>query len=286
MSGSQAPIGVFDSGVGGLSVWREIRQQLPNEDTIYLADQAHIPYGGRTLTEVKAYAEGVTRFLINLGAKAIVVACNTASGAALHALRATFPDIPFIGMEPALKPAVEHTRRGVVGVLATPTTYEGDLFRKLAERFASHVELHTQTCPGLVEAVENGAFDSPATRKLLEHCLNPLKEAGIDQLVLGCTHYPFLIPAIRRIVDDSVAVIDPGPAVARQVRRVLEQRAMLTSRPDEGRHAFYTSADPVRLAAMLDRLISGRFPVQQALWVGADEAMRLTLPGRERADKV
>jgi len=252
--GDESPIGVFDSGVGGLSVWREIVRLLPAENTVYFADQANLPYGQRTLKEVRRFTEAITRFLLARGAKLIVVACNTASGAALHALRASFPDVPFVGMEPAVKPAVEHTHTGIVGVIATPATFQGDLFAGLIDRFGNGFDIHTQACPGLVEAVEAGAFDTPGTEALLRRYLVPLLDAGIDQLVLGCTHYPFLIPAIQRIVGPEVTLIDPAPAVARQVGRVLAQRGLLAPAGQPGRHEFLTSGDATRFAEIVRAL--------------------------------
>ena len=157
-----APIGVFDSGVGGLSVVREIMALLPAQPIIYLADQAHAPYGQRPLTEIRALAEGIARFLLAEGAGVIVIACNTASAAALHGLREQFPTVPFVGMEPAVKPAVEHTRTGHVGVIATAATFQGELFASLLDRYAGRVAIHTQICPELVPLVEAGELDSPA----------------------------------------------------------------------------------------------------------------------------
>lgn len=250
-----SPIGVFDSGVGGLTVWREIVRQLPAEHTLYFADQAHIPYGQRPLDEVRRFTAAITRFLLAQGAKIIVVACNTASGAALHALRETFPNVPFVGMEPAVKPAVEHTRTGVVGVIATPATFEGDLFAGLVARFGDGVDLRIQACPGLVEAVEAGALDTPETEALLRRYLTPLLDAGIDQLVLGCTHYPFLSATIQRIVGPGVTLIDPAPAVARQVGRVLAQHGLLAPAGQPERHRFYTSGDPAAFSALARALI-------------------------------
>jgi glutamate racemase len=277
-------IGVFDSGVGGLSVWREIARQLPHEDTLYLADQAHVPYGSRQLAEVREFSGRITRFLLDQGAKVIVIACNTASAAALHALRRTFPDVPFVGMEPAVKPAVERTRNGVVGVIATRATFQGELFASLVQRYADDVRVLTQVCPGLVAVVEAGRLDTPETEALLRQCLTPLIEAGADQLVLGCTHYPFLRPSIERMVGAGVAVIDPAPAVARQVRRVLA-RWGLEAHPSTGpghgassgpgssetppgsaeragrrqghvsHHVFYTSGDVAAFTAMVERLV-------------------------------
>ncbi|MDY7075811.1 MAG: glutamate racemase [Chloroflexota bacterium] len=236
-------IGIFDSGVGGLSVWREIARQFPHEDTLYLADQAHVPYGLRRLTTVRELSESITRFLLSQGAKVIVVACNTASAAALHYLRHTFPQIPFVGMEPAVKPASERTRTGIIGVIATPATFQGELFASLVEQYAGDVRVLTQVCPGLVEAVESGALDTPETKALLRECLTPLIEGGADQLVLGCTHYPFLRTAIEQVVGVNMAVIDPAPAVARQTGRVLARLGLKTNPGRAGHHVFYTSGD-------------------------------------------
>lgn len=261
--GSASIIGVFDSGVGGLSVWQEVARQLPYEDTIYLADQAHVPYGSRQASEVREFSAGIVRFMLSAGATVIVVACNSASAAALHHLRRSFPDVPFVGMEPAVKPATRQTRTGIVGVIATPATFQGELFASLLERFAGNADVLSQVCPGLVQAVEAGALDDPATEALVRQCLSPLVAAGIDQLVLGCTHYPFLRPVIERIVGPDVAVIDPAPAVARQVARVLADREVAASASADGscqagrpgRHAFYTSGDVTSFAAQIGCLL-------------------------------
>jgi glutamate racemase len=247
-------IGIFDSGVGGLSVWREVARQLPHEHTLYLADQAHVPYGSRRLAEVRELSEGITRFLLGQGAKLVVIACNTASAVALHYLRRTFPDVPFVGMEPAVKPAAERTHNGVVGVIATPATFQGELFASLVERYASDVQVVTRICPGLVDAVEAGRLDDAETEALLRDYLTPLIEAGADQLVLGCTHYPFLRPVIERVVGKDVAVIDPAPAVARQVGRVLARRNLEADHASAGHHVFCTSGDGAAFAAMVRRL--------------------------------
>ena len=216
------PIGIFDSGIGGLSVWRAIHQELPDEAIIYVADQGHVPYGPRPLEEVRAFAEGITRFLLELNCKVIVVACNAASAAALHSLRAQFPQVNFVGMEPAVKPAAEQTRTGRVGVLATPATFQGLLYASVVERFAQGVTIFQDTCPGLVTQIEDGQFDTPETRQIVSKALTPMLDQGIDTIVLGCTHYPFVIPMIQSIAGPGVRVIDPAPAVARQTRRVLE----------------------------------------------------------------
>jgi glutamate racemase len=271
-------IGVFDSGVGGLSVWREIARQLPHEDTLYVADQAHVPYGRRSLAEVRAFSEAIVRFLFDAGAQVVVVACNTASAAALHHLRATFPQAPFVGMEPAVKPAAQNTRTGAVGVLATPATFQGELFASLLERFAADVEVVTQICPGLVEAVEAGALDTPQTESLLRRCLQPLLDANVDQLVLGCTHYPFVRPLVERLLGPAVEVIDPAPAVARQTGMVLAQRGLASPRRRGGRHVFCTTGHLGTFVALLERLVGVQGESQQLCWHQGHLA-RVTDPG-------
>lgn len=254
---NSGPIGTFDSGVGGLSVWREIARRLPHEDTLYFADQAHVPYGERSLSEVREFSEAITHFLLDRGAKVIVIACNTASAAALRHLRTLFPETPFVGMEPAVKLAAQKTRNGAVGVIATRVTFQGELFAGLVERYATDVKVLTQVCPGLVEQVEIGALDTPETKRLLRECLRPLVEAGIDQLVLACTHYPFLRPAIEEVVGPGVAVIDPAPAVARQTERVLDRRGLRAEESHTGSHTFCTTGDEAEFAETVKRLFPG-----------------------------
>ncbi len=259
-------VGVFDSGVGGLSVWSEIARQLPAENLLYLADQDHVPYGPRPIAQIRQYSTAITRFLLSQGAKLIVVACNTASAAALYHLRATFPDVPFVGMEPAVKPAAETSRSGVIGVIATVATFQGELFASLVERFASDVQVLTQTCPGLVEAVEAGQLDSPVTEALLRQHLAPLIAARVDTLVLGCTHYPFLTSLIARVVGPGVHIVDPASAVARQVGRVLERRGMRRAGQGLGRRVFYTSGQLAPFAALIAQLFGQTSDVRRVFW--------------------
>jgi len=261
-------IGIFDSGVGGLSVWREIVRQLPHTGTLYFADQAQVPYGPRPAEEILGFTRSITDFLLAQGAQIIVVACNTASGVALRPLRAAYPDVPFVGMEPAVKPAAEHTHNGRVGVIATPTTFQGTLFKQLADRFGHDIEIHTQICPGLVAAVEAGELDTPETRLLLETCLAPLIATGIDQLVLGCTHYPFLRPTIQQLVGPSVAIIDPAPAVARQTGRLLKQHGLLSHNTGLAHHTFFTSGPATRLRRMARTLVGYEGNVTGCTWHG------------------
>ncbi len=266
-----APIGIFDSGVGGLSVLRAVRRLLPDEEIIFLADQAHVPYGPRPLQQVRAFSEAIARYLLDRGAKLIVVACNTASAAALHYLRETFSQTPFVGLEPAVKPAAEYTQSGVVGVLATPATFQGELYASVIERFARDVTVLQDTCPGLVEQIEKGELDSDETRSILEAALIPMITRGVDRVVMGCTHYPFVIPLIEEIVGPDVGVIDPAPAVARQVARILDShglRADATSESGRGTVVSLTSGNPYRLRRLLPRLIGESCPVKKLNWDG------------------
>ena len=260
-------IGIFDSGVGGLSVLRAIRQQLPGESLLYLADQAHVPYGSRPLEEVCLFSWAITRYLLSKGARLIVLACNTASAAALQYLRQTFPQVPFVGMEPAVKPAAESTQSGVVGVLATPATFQGALYASVVERFAQGVTLLQHTCPGLVAQIEAGHLDAPEARRILENALQPMLAQGIDTVVLGCKHYPFVIPLIQDIVGPAVRVVDPAPAVARQVGRVLEAQGTKYLDREPGEVIYSTTGDPDQMKALLPRLVGEEGDVRHLEWV-------------------
>lgn len=255
MKSEMAGIGIFDSGVGGLSVYTAIRRLLPSHPVIYLADQAHVPYGPRSLAEVRAFSEEITRYLLAQGAQIIVVACNTASAAALHSLRESFPLVPFVGMEPAVKPAAEQTQSGVVGVLATPATFQGILYTSVVERFAKDVNILQNTCNGLVTIIESGQLNSQAARQILEQALTPMLKSGIDTVVLGCTHYPFVIPLIKEIVGEKVQVIDPSPAVAAQVKRILEAHGCINRDTVEGNTEFITTKNPAGFEMFLEKVI-------------------------------
>ena len=267
------PIGIFDSGIGGLTVAQAIRQALPAERLLYFGDTAHVPYGPRTLEEVRGFSFAISEALLAKECKLIVIACNTASAAALSAVRDCWPDVPFVGMEPAVKPAVEHTHSGVVGVIATVATFQSALYASVVERFAQGVEVLHQPSPGLVKQIEAGAFDSPETEAMLRGWLQPMLDRGIDALVLGCTHYPMVRPLIERIVGPDVRVIDPAPAVARQTMRLLEASGQLSSESPV-QPVAWTSGDPVAFASMLKRLGYGGWAVSAAEW---DRGM-LTLP--------
>jgi glutamate racemase len=255
---SSSPIGIFDSGVGGLSVLQAIRAQMPEESAIYFGDQGHIPYGPRPMEQIRDFSEAITNFLLERNAKIIVVACNTASAAALKYLRERFPNVQFVGMEPAVKPAAETTQTGKVGVLATPATFQGALYASVVERFANGVELFQNTCNGLVQQIEQGNLNGGETRRILEDALHPMLEQDIDTVVLGCTHYPFVIPLIEEIVGERVRVIDPAPSVAKQTKRLLEAGGMKNNSPARGEVKFYTSGDPDALKSLLPVLLGER----------------------------
>lgn len=270
------PIGMLDSGVGGLSVLREVRRLLPAEDILYLADQAHLPYGPRRAEEIRGFVEGIARFLLERGCKVLVIACNAANAAALHYLRGVLPGLPVVGMEPAIKPAAAATRTGVIGVITTQATFQGELFASVIDRFAHGVQVETQVCPELVMLAEAGAPDTPQSRAVVARCLEPLQRARIDQLVLGCTHFPFLARFFADALGPDVTIVDPAPAVARQVRRVLESRdALARPSPDApGAITYFTTGDAGRFARVIHTLLhesagDRTAAVREARWRGA-----------------
>jgi len=263
-------LGLFDSGLGGLSVLRAVRAALPQADLIYFGDNGHIPYGARPLAQVRGFSHAISRFLADHGARIIVVACNTASAAALASLRQApeFAGLPFVGMEPAVKPAAELTRSGVVGVLATPATFQGELYASVVERFAQGVTVVQEVCPGLVQRIEAGQVDGPQTEAMLRGWLTPMLDQGIDTLVLGCTHYAFVIPGIERVCGPGVRVIDPAPAVARQTARVWERLGFEAARGQRGRLTYFTSGAPESFEQALETLGIERGPVTGVAWDG------------------
>jgi glutamate racemase len=253
---ASAPIGLFDSGIGGLTVGRAIRERLPREALLYFGDSANAPYGLRPTAEILALSKAATEWLLAHGAKLIVVACNTATAAALETLRADYPEVPFVGMEPAVKPAAAATRSGRIGILATQTTLGSDRYHRLAERFAPTSLVLEDPCPGLVPRIESGAWDAPATEHLLRQIIEPMLAAGIDTLVLGCTHYPLVRPLIERIAGPDVKIIDPAPAVARQTERLLAERNLLLPPPQAaaGPDVFYSTGTTQTMERVLQVL--------------------------------
>lgn len=263
------PIALFDSGVGGLSILHEVRRQLPAEHLIYFADQAHVPYGPRPLEEIRTFARGAVRFFLQHRAKAVVIACNAASAASLHHLRERFPDLPFVGMEPAVKPAAEQTYNGIIGVITTKATYQGELFASVIDRFAAGVKVVTQVCPDFVTLVEEGQIDTPEVYQAARTYLRPLLDAGIDQLVLGCTHFPFLTPVLAQVAGPQIAIVDPSPAVARQTARITADARNPSGEP--GTATFFTSGSAAVFHPLAERLLGGSIPperVHEVRWEG------------------
>lgn len=261
-----APIGIFDSGLGGLSVLRHVRSQLPHEDLLYVADGGFAPYGGRPEVEIVERTLAIAAFLRAQQAKAIVVACNTATTAAIAALREACPGLPVVGVEPGLKPAAAHTRSGVVGLLATAATAASARVGALQVALAAQtgVRIVSQGCPGLADQVEKGELHSRATARLLRGYLAPLLEAGADVLVLGCTHYPFLSPLITEVCADlgkpDIVVLETGAPVARQLQRVLQEQQLLR-KEGLGSLSAFTTGDPSVLQNGMARLLGLKVPV-------------------------
>lgn len=250
-SSDARPIGVLDSGIGGLSVWFEVVARLPRERTIYVADNANCPYGCRSAEAVIALSERLVKALLAADCKLIVVACNTATAAAIDTLRTRF-DVPFVGMEPAVKPAALNSRTGVIGVLATEGTFNGRLFRETSARFATGVRHVVRVGEGLVELVESGRADTAEARAVVERQVQPMLAEGIDHLVLGCTHFPFLRAHIEAVAGPGVTLVDPAPAVARQVERLLAATGLLAGETHAGpQHRFAATGDPTVLRRML-----------------------------------
>ncbi len=265
------PIGIFDSGVGGLSVAMEIARLLPAEDLLYIGDQANVPYGSKPLERIQQLSDSITRFLLEKKAKCVVVACNTASAASLHTLRQSYPTIPFIGMEPAIKPASQATQTGAIGVLATPATFKGQLYNQTLQRYANGKQVYQSTCDGLVEQIEAGELNSPRTLQILQNALQPMLAAGVDSVVLGCTHYPFVLEQIANIAGPAVQIINPAPAVARQVRAVLQERSALEQGDTLGNFTLITTGDVDHTTAFL-QAAGIRIPItfQPGTWIGED----------------
>jgi glutamate racemase len=247
------PIGVFDSGIGGTSIWSAIHELLPNEKTIYLADSKNAPYGQRTKEEIVALSKKNVDFLIANNCKLIVVACNTATTNAIRELREEY-DIPFIGIEPAIKPAANNSKTQVIGILATKGTLNSELFNKTAEMF-QNTTIIEQVGHGLVQLIEEGNLNSPEMTQLLETYLQPMIEANIDYLVLGCSHYPYLIPQIKKILPEHIKIIDSGEAVARQTQNVLREQIGFTD-SESGEPVFYVNSNPSVLESILDNKYS------------------------------
>ncbi|MFM9914133.1 MAG: glutamate racemase [Methylophilaceae bacterium] len=256
------PIGVMDSGVGGLSVLRHIRQALPNENLLYVADSKHAPYGNKSPEFIRERAIFLADFLIAQGAKALVVACNTATAAAIETLRQQY-QLPIIGMEPAVKPAAAATKTGVVGVLATVGTLKSAQFAALLESYGQGVMVVTEGCPGLVECIERGELATAETRRLLEVYLKPLLEARADAIVLGCTHYPFVRSLIEEIVGKKITLIDTGAAVARQLQKRLTEQGFLVEAGESASVAFWTNSEAANAEQVIQQLWGDKVKIER-----------------------
>ena len=247
---NKKPIGLFDSGIGGTSIWKEIHQLLPNEDTIYLADSKNAPYGEKSKDEIIHLSCKNTELLLNKNCKLIVVACNTATTNAIKELRAKY-DIPFIGIEPAIKPAALHSETQKIGILATKGTLNSELFYKNVEQFQD-IQIIEQIGFGLVELIENGKINTLEMEHLLSQYLTPMIQSNIDYLVLGCSHYPYLIPQIKKIIPPSITIIDSGEAVAKQTKKIIAEKIGFREIPEKSNQQFYTNTNPKVLADILE----------------------------------
>ena len=249
------PIGLFDSGIGGTSIWKKIHELMPNEDTIYLADSKNAPYGQKSKEEIIHLSSKNTEFLLNQNCKIIVVACNTATTNAIKELRAKY-SVPFIGIEPAIKPAALHSKTQTIGILATQGTLNSELFHQTAQQFHD-TKIIEQIGHGLVPLIEEGKINSPQIKQLLNDYLQPMIEANIDYLVLGCSHYPYLLPQIKKILPKHIKIIDSGEAVAKQTKNILSEKNNLNQENHQPKNIFYTNANPT----VLEKILKHNYPV-------------------------
>ncbi len=248
------PIGLFDSGIGGTSIWSAIHELMPNEDTIYLADSKNAPYGQKSKEEIIALSIKNTEFLLEKNAKIIVVACNTATTNAIKELRSKY-HIPFIGIEPAIKPAATHSKTQTIGILATKGTLSSELFNKAVEVY-QETKIIEQIGHGIVELIENGALHSPKMTELLHSYVDPMIEQNIDYLVLGCSHYPYLIPQLKKILPPHIQIIDSGAAVAKQTQKILEEKVGLHE-VEKSTCVFYSNHNP----KVLQEILNNQYPI-------------------------
>ena len=252
---AEAPIGVFDSGMGGLTILSALRQELPCENYIYLGDTAHVPYGVRSEEDITDLSVRISRFLIEQGVKLIVVACNTASQAALATLRATFPSTPFVGVVPAVKPAARATKKGRIGIAATNQAARATYLRQLIDEFAGGIQAFAIGCPELVTLVEEGQFDGPVVEETVRLALDPILREDIDVIVLGCTHFPALRPVIERVATRQVQVIDSGTAIARRTRYVLDTENLMQPNTMPGELCLWCSGNPEKFSVIASELL-------------------------------
>jgi glutamate racemase len=258
---SDKPIGIFDSGVGGLSVWRELIKSLPHEDIIYYADTANCPYGPKSKEEIIGIVDKLVQFLISKDVKIIIVACNTATAAAIDYLRANYI-IPFVGMEPAVKPAAMNSTTKSIGVLATEGTFNGKLYLETSKKYASDVELHIKVGDNLVDIVENNKIFDSETDNHLKELMFPLIQKNIDHLVLGCTHYPFLTESLKQVLPPNVIIVDPAPAVVKQANRILLEKRLLNKNNKKPEYEFYSSGNSEVLKTFIYTITQKEFQIK------------------------
>jgi len=257
------PIGIFDSGIGGLSVFRELSRLLPGENYIFFGDQANVPYGEKSKRELIALTSRLIRFFLERKAKLVVAACNTATCYAINELRENF-EIPIVGVVPAIKVAAENSKTGKIVLIATPATAKSDYISQLIKEYANGVAVEKIGCYGLENAVEEGTLDSPETKEILEKYIAPLKNSGVDQLVLGCTHYPFLKKQIGKILGPKIALVDSGAAVALRVQTLLEENN-LTNKQENGEQIFYTNKDEKAFSKVASQLLGYQIDSEKIL---------------------
>ncbi len=256
------PIGIFDSGLGGLSVWKEVVKVLPNENIIYYADSANCPYGSKSESEIINLSKRIVDFLIENKCKLVIVACNTATAAAIDYLRANY-SIPFVGMEPAVKPASLNSQTKSIAVLATEGTFNGRLYKETSQRFTKDVNLNIKVGENLVDIVENNLINEKSTEIHLRNLIQPLIELNIDHLVLGCTHYPFLIPVLKNILPANVNILDPSPAIAKQAKRILMKENIVNDASNKPNYKFYTTGATLTLNKFIINITKNDYEIVQ-----------------------
>ena len=264
MKQNNQPIGIFDSGVGGLTVWKELVKSLPNESVIYYADSANCPYGPKDKETIINLVTRVVDFLVSKECKAIIVACNTATAAAIDFLRSKYT-IPFIGMEPAVKPAAQNSKTKSIAVLATEGTFNGNLYTETSRKYAKDVVLNIKVGDKLVDIVEKGMINAPSTESHIRTLINPLIDKNIDHLVLGCTHYPFLTGVLEKVLPKNVKIIDPAPAIVKQTRRILEQLDLLNLNKTELGYKFYSSGNSNILEKLLKEITNKEYNIEHTI---------------------
>ena len=260
-SAKSNPIGVLDSGVGGLTVWRELIEMLPNENTIYFADSINCPYGSKTIDEIRKLTINIVEFLLSQNCKLILIACNSISSSIINELRRTHPSVPFVGIEPAIKVAASETATKNIGVLATEATINGELYNNTKKNIPDDIEIHLQIGYNLVDIVERGESDTDEAREILRKYITPFLESEVDRVVLGCTHYPFLIDEMKKISGDKIDYLNPAKAVVKQVERLLDKFNLMNEEGKRAGHILYSSGNIFPVRKLLPELDYSRIQI-------------------------